>query len=205
MIILHLILHDFPRVPAGELVEDVEKSLEIFSAMESVIVARRCSELTREMLSVAKRYIHGRGQHKQGEPTADRFGAVPDKLMSSPRDPPAIGTNVGDIPIEPILWNSDFLSAFLSQDNPNPVREDTLANLLDPSILEDFAAGGTATDYAQTVTSTSTRDPIDHAVNREEREDMEDTGAIPPESDSFQGVMSQEFDYGLFDGSFCQI
>jgi hypothetical protein len=54
MILLHLILSNFPGLPDDELLEDVGKSLEIFSSMEDIIVARRCAEMLREVLEVAQ-------------------------------------------------------------------------------------------------------------------------------------------------------
>lgn len=204
MIILHLILQEFPKVPAEELIGDVEKSLEIFSAMESVIVARRCSELTREMLCVAKKYLHDRNQQRQGEVSVgDRTGTAPDKPMLSPNDSLPGGLNGGDdVLMEPDIWNSDFLAALLSQECPNPTRTNALANLLDPSILEDFAAGGTATEYAQTVTSTETRDPMDPTLGRGEGQGMDGARVISPEENTFRGVLPQQFNYGLFDSGF---
>ena len=54
MILLHLILSNFPGLPDDELLEDVEKSLEIFSSMNDIVVARRCAEMLREVLEVTR-------------------------------------------------------------------------------------------------------------------------------------------------------
>lgn len=54
MILLHLILSNFPGLPYDELLEDVEKSLEIFASMEDIVVARRCAGMLREALEVAR-------------------------------------------------------------------------------------------------------------------------------------------------------
>lgn len=60
MIILYVLftgVHDTPEI---ELQEDVDKSLEVFQAMNRVVVARRCAQLTREVSEVAKAVTHER-------------------------------------------------------------------------------------------------------------------------------------------------
>ena len=54
MILLHLILSGFPGINEEEPLKDVEKSLEIFDSMTNIVVARRCSEMIREVLEVAR-------------------------------------------------------------------------------------------------------------------------------------------------------
>ncbi|KAJ5520415.1 transcriptional regulator family: Fungal Specific TF [Penicillium fimorum] len=54
MILLHPVLSNYPGLPDDELLEDVEKSLDIFSSMDNIIVARRCAEMLREVLEVAR-------------------------------------------------------------------------------------------------------------------------------------------------------
>lgn len=54
MLVLYVILIDYPHVSKCELIQDVEKSLEILHAMNNVKVARRCADLILEVLEVAK-------------------------------------------------------------------------------------------------------------------------------------------------------
>ncbi|KIX05571.1 uncharacterized protein Z518_06443 [Rhinocladiella mackenziei CBS 650.93] len=55
MIILYLLFWDFDRVTRTELIEEVEKSLEILNSMDTIYVARSCSHLIHEMLQIAKK------------------------------------------------------------------------------------------------------------------------------------------------------
>lgn len=130
MIILHLILLEFPKIPQEELIEDVEKSLEIFSAMKFVI-ARRCAELTKEILAVAKRYLrHTQSKHSVTVPGSSLF-----QVDSLSNDYDENMTNGSE------TWDDSLLMTFLNQGGPGPVRATALADLLDPTVLEDFAMG----------------------------------------------------------------
>ncbi|KAH6896738.1 fungal-specific transcription factor domain-containing protein [Thelonectria olida] len=135
MIILHLVLLDFPKVPGEELVEDVEKSLEIFSVMaKSVTVAKRCGELTQEILGVAKRYLRGRN---------DRQTTTANVTPPSIPDDIRVSADIfgGTLPNVDEIWDDEHLIALLNQDEPGPSRANALADFLDPSILQGFVAG----------------------------------------------------------------
>ncbi|KAJ5592798.1 hypothetical protein N7537_009702 [Penicillium hordei] len=71
MILLHLILSNYPGLPDDELLEDVEKSLEIFSSMGDIIVSRRCVEMLREVLGVARTCLARRRSSSHGPTTAN--------------------------------------------------------------------------------------------------------------------------------------
>ncbi|KFY40674.1 hypothetical protein V494_03393 [Pseudogymnoascus sp. VKM F-4513 (FW-928)] len=130
MIILHLILLEFPKVSQDELIQDVEKSLEIFSAMKFVI-ARRCAELTKEILAVAKRYLRQtQSKHSVTMPGSSMF-----QVGSISNDYDDNLTNGSE------TWDDSFLMTFLNQGGPGPVRATALADLLNPTVLEDFAMG----------------------------------------------------------------
>jgi hypothetical protein len=124
MIILYLVLVGYPRVSGEELIADVEKSLEIFNAMKQVAVARRCAELIKEMLLVAKKYLQGL-RHKQ---TLDQ------SLV--PEIPAVSETQTFDLDQ---IWNESTFAALLNQELPGMDKANALANLYDPNVLEDFA------------------------------------------------------------------
>ncbi|OQU95646.1 Fungal specific transcription factor domain-containing protein [Cladophialophora immunda] len=119
MIILYLVLMEFPSVRAEELIADVEMSLKIYNAMKQVVVARRCAELTKEMLTVAKRHQHE--LQKRQEVRRDAVEA----------------TNLP--PPDHDLWSDDSLSTILNQSLPGWDKTASLAQLYDPSVLEQFA------------------------------------------------------------------
>lgn len=70
MILLNLILSNFPALPDDNFLEDVEKCLEIFSSMEDIIVGRRCAEMLREVFEVARECLaRRRGDSSPGQNT----------------------------------------------------------------------------------------------------------------------------------------
>lgn len=187
MILLYLILSKYPNLPNDELIGDVEKSLEIFSSMDEIIVARRCAEMLREVLDVARACLRRRASALPPSASAPRYR---DLNTSTNRGNPRLnfcaselsgssglpipgptvsesGTGVGgtDTPLasgallpgdgleNTFLLHSaqdqgqsdaDFFFSLFSQNTarPDPTRAEMLANLVDPSILEDFAFGG---------------------------------------------------------------
>ncbi|KAJ5510662.1 transcriptional regulator family: Fungal Specific TF [Penicillium expansum] len=193
MILLHLILSNYPGLPDDELLEDVEKSLQIFSSMGDIIVARRCAEMLREVLEVARtclarrrRSAH-RPNHSQdrsqsqsqlprlGMPYTSSTGILNSseassdattltRMHSTPNSTPTGGEIVLpeaklpspmhglslDTPLSILEQHTDsddgdFLFSLFSngtQTQPDRTRAEMLANLVDPSVLEDFAFGG---------------------------------------------------------------
>ncbi|EXJ71702.1 uncharacterized protein A1O5_05510 [Cladophialophora psammophila CBS 110553] len=119
MIILYLVLMEFPSVRAEELIADVEKSLKIYNAMKEVVVARRCAELTKEMLTVAKRHQQELRRRKEA-----RCDAVAVSNLPPPDHDP---------------WSDGSLSTVLNQSLPGWDKTASLAHLYDPSVLEQFA------------------------------------------------------------------
>ncbi|KAJ5917844.1 transcriptional regulator family: Fungal Specific TF [Penicillium verhagenii] len=196
MILLHLILSNFPGLPDEELLEDVEKSLEIFSSMDDIIVARRCAEMLREVLEVARaclaRRRQGMGigttaatasasgstqahqphtQYPSGLETlhtpslASHSSSHPLLSASASADMLGGGSKVGEFALPRLSFDAgssllaeqgqggvgpddeDFFFSLFSQDSQQQqraerTRAEMLANLVDPSILEDFAFGG---------------------------------------------------------------
>lgn len=83
MIILYLLFLDYDRVTRTELVEEVEKSLEILNSMETIHVARSCAHLVHEMLQAAKMSAANRARRRDD----DNHGATrePDPALLLPR------------------------------------------------------------------------------------------------------------------------
>jgi len=131
MIILYFVLIGFPKIAGEELMADVEKSLEIFEAMEQVVVARRCAELTKEMVTVAKKHLQDLRQKQ-----ASNEALLDQSLI---QDLPAVPPN-GHIDDDP--WIDHSLAAILDHELPGWDKASALANLYDPNVLEDFALSG---------------------------------------------------------------
>lgn len=169
MILLHLMLSNFPGLPEKELLEDVEKSLEIFSSMDDIIVARRCAEMLREVLEVARTCLARRRstQAQTQTQTATRYPSL-DGLQGSSLESGSLtpngfaGVSVPQISFEGASGqlteqgqgqahgsglqpdDENFFFSLFSQDQQQSdrTRAEMLANLIDPSILENFAFGG---------------------------------------------------------------
>ncbi|KAL2674341.1 hypothetical protein Neosp_012792 [[Neocosmospora] mangrovei] len=54
MALLYVLLINASPYPVEVILEDIDKSLEIFASMKMLAVARRCTEITREVLNAAK-------------------------------------------------------------------------------------------------------------------------------------------------------
>jgi hypothetical protein len=132
MIILYLVLLDYTKIPGEELLADVEKSLEIFLAMEDLHVAKRCADLIREVYEVARQHLRDRCGQAQ-TPTMDGVSA---------------GNNANDLFTNRHDFNADMFShsdqelmrSLFNYEGPDE-RRDVLASLIDPTVLEDFATG----------------------------------------------------------------
>ncbi|KAJ5886901.1 transcriptional regulator family: Fungal Specific TF [Penicillium subrubescens] len=173
MILLHLILSNYPSLPDDDLLEDVEKSLEIFESMDDIIVARRCAEMLREVLDVARTCLARRRRGENGnaglvDGRGCESGSGGSSTAASTTGASLTGMGTGmnidlqqqpgyagapTLSIENMASSSsqndaseeDFFFSFFSQDPhqpPDRTRTEMLANLVDPSILEDFAFGG---------------------------------------------------------------
>ncbi|KAJ5780668.1 transcriptional regulator family: Fungal Specific TF [Penicillium paradoxum] len=172
MILLHLILSNYPNLPDTDLLEDVEKSLQVFSAMDEIIVARRCAEMLREVLEVARTCLTrrrgdlqnpspGSGMRQSTDleaPSRIANASVQNPLnqTTTPKSAgaslPALSMSTPGLSLDPpgVLGQQDaedgdfFFSLFSSgaQTQPDRTRAEMLANLVDSSVLEDFAFGG---------------------------------------------------------------
>lgn len=117
---------------------DVEKSLEIFLAMDSIVVARRCAEFTKEMIALAKRYL----QDSQRRQTTSTGGLMTDQATLP--DVSLLASDDQNMSTDSDSWNENFFAAFLNQEMPGQERASALANLYDPNILEGFALSDSA-------------------------------------------------------------
>ncbi|KAH7026169.1 uncharacterized protein B0I36DRAFT_365771 [Microdochium trichocladiopsis] len=59
MVLLYVVLSNMQPEPAEMLLASVEKSIEIFRAMDRVAVTRKCAEITSEVLSIARDIARG--------------------------------------------------------------------------------------------------------------------------------------------------
>lgn len=79
IIILYVVFQGLHNSSDQELLKDVEKSIEIFQAMDDVIVARNCARLIQEVLDIARTVILKR--HHQETECENRN----DPLLSAPQ------------------------------------------------------------------------------------------------------------------------
>ncbi len=121
-----------------ELLADVEKTLQIFQAMESMPVARRCTDLTQEIFEVAKMALqetdirNDRAPMSQENVTFDLMREFPDDAThEKARD---------DQTQKPLPlfanWGSNALSAMATR-IPN---EDLFTGITDVDMLDSFGA-----------------------------------------------------------------
>lgn len=118
MVLLYVVLcdlHPLPNISREDLLLDVEKSLEIFEAMNQVTVARRCAELTQEVLEIARRASPPPRQE--------------DGLPTRKHTPVASMARSSGLEVE-----SDSVLHDLT-------REDLFATLVDPNLMDGFQVG----------------------------------------------------------------
>ncbi|KAJ3533533.1 hypothetical protein NM208_g7941 [Fusarium decemcellulare] len=65
MVLLYVVLVDICSCPVEEVLADIQKSLDIFSAMDVVSVARMCTKITNEVLQAAKKSHLNSHQERQ--------------------------------------------------------------------------------------------------------------------------------------------
>ncbi|RAL12327.1 Zn(II)2Cys6 transcription factor [Aspergillus homomorphus CBS 101889] len=151
MILLHLVLSGYPSIRDEDLLTDVEKSLDIFESMNNIVVARRCAEMIREVLDVARACVARRRTHHTLP--SSKIPAPPIAPSASPatfnlsnhiaHQTPANATSMG-----PSNVDNDFFFSLFNQDSQPDTRAEILANLVDPTILEDFAFGNGGSDFS---------------------------------------------------------
>ncbi|EON61503.1 hypothetical protein W97_00718 [Coniosporium apollinis CBS 100218] len=129
MILLYVVLSNIQPGPEDDLLQDVEKSLEIFNAMNMIVVARRCAEITTEILEITRKLVQERREKerppRQQESTA---GDITGDVLPTVSDP-TVHTLPGfgfDITHENLF---------------DITREDLFASLVDCNLMDGF------TDY----------------------------------------------------------
>ncbi|RAH83716.1 hypothetical protein BO86DRAFT_358136 [Aspergillus japonicus CBS 114.51] len=165
MILLHLILSGYPSIRDEDLLLDVEKSLDIFESMNNIVVARRCAEMIREVLEVARACVARRRTHYYTLSTstvpppplpitgpanlANPSASSPAPFsLSNPQQQAATNPAISSAAPAPGVDNDFFFSLFNPDAQPSDTRAEILANLVDPTILEDFAFGNGASDFS---------------------------------------------------------
>ncbi len=169
MILLHVVLAGSPcGTPDSTLLHDVEKSLDIFESMNNIVVARRCAEMIREVLEVARACVVRRAsidtinneplnalplerqqplQYTGIQGMQFAVGSSPDGGDNSTLGPAgggSVDTATGFTQPGGISTNEGgdfFYSLFNDQGAQPDTRAEMLANLVDPTVLEDFAFG----------------------------------------------------------------
>ncbi|KAH8668667.1 hypothetical protein BX600DRAFT_496703 [Xylariales sp. PMI_506] len=85
MVLLYVVLSDIYPMPDDTILQYVEKSLQIFASMKTLAVARRCAEVTKEVLSIAKR-MHNDRTGQPEKTTRTDGGSVPEINFLAPAD-----------------------------------------------------------------------------------------------------------------------
>ncbi|KAE8363101.1 fungal-specific transcription factor domain-containing protein [Aspergillus caelatus] len=148
MILLHLILSGFPGINEEELLKDVEKSLEIFDSMTNIVVARRCSEMIREVLDVARACVARRRAVSVVPVLPPHVDTNIDSSSFETNNDQSVHTRSDMAPLVSQGVDGDFFFSLFNQDSQPDTRAEILANLVDPTILEDFAFGTGGNDFS---------------------------------------------------------
>ncbi|RSL72468.1 hypothetical protein CEP53_001114 [Fusarium sp. AF-6] len=113
MALLYVTLINTSPCPVEVILGDIDKSLEIFASMKMVAVARRCTEITREVLNAAKT-SHADSFHQ----ALEKHGEAGDMAGSNPCN------NNGE-------RNGDF-------EGDGPTYEDLYSSLVDTNLVYNF-------------------------------------------------------------------
>ncbi|EFQ30432.1 uncharacterized protein GLRG_05576 [Colletotrichum graminicola M1.001] len=70
MVLLHVLISNICPIPADEVMENIELSLDIFKSMKMLAVARRCADIVKELLHVGAR-THSGPQQRCGSAAAE--------------------------------------------------------------------------------------------------------------------------------------
>ena len=141
-VILYSLVSRFQAESSQELLLDVEKALKVFQAMEGISVARRCAELTKEILDVVRvAYQNDLGL----KPETDQQQQALEQVWYQPTRP---ATNQLDknellqasgpqqaLPPTPFAPTNEQM-----QWDANTGQDDFFANIMDLNILDSFGA-----------------------------------------------------------------
>ncbi|KPM41580.1 hypothetical protein AK830_g4956 [Neonectria ditissima] len=90
MVLLYVVLSNMSPITSESIMEDIEKSLEIFSSMKRLAVARRCTEITKEMLAIARSH-RDKGQQPAQNSNMHNDAALLSYLANAPPLDPGDG------------------------------------------------------------------------------------------------------------------
>lgn len=124
MALLYVILINASPYPVEVILGDIDKSLEIFASMKMLAVARRCTEITREVLNAAKT-SHAESFHQAFERRGD------DALRHETHGDQG-GDTAGSEPIiNHVGHNGDF-------EGDGTTYEELYSSLVDTNLVYDF-------------------------------------------------------------------
>ncbi len=108
MVLLYVLVSDICPI-SESILQYVEKSLQIYGSMKVLAVARRCAEITKELLAVVKRIHRERGEQQgQSGITSSAARLLPDSNNIGHSEDPVAGGHAEDIsfPMETsmIVW-----------------------------------------------------------------------------------------------------
>ncbi|KAK7421801.1 hypothetical protein QQX98_002017 [Neonectria punicea] len=83
MVLLYVILSKISPITSENIMQDIEKSLEIFSSMKRLAVARRCTDITNEVLAIARSH-HERGQQPDQDSSTYNDAALLSYIANAP-------------------------------------------------------------------------------------------------------------------------
>jgi hypothetical protein len=147
-VVLYVLVAGLHREGTSGLLLDIEKTLEIFRAMDTIKVARRCAMLTREFLECAKLACHvetGQAQFlglsqnaaKVSTEQGTRSTLEPTLPQPNPSQTQTANSSIPNLHIGgSMLWDPNIDLAY----NSNVGSHDYFANLTDTNILNGFGA-----------------------------------------------------------------
>lgn len=124
MALLYVVLINTSPCPVQVMLGDIDKSLEIFASMKVLAVARRCTEIIREVLNVAKKSCAESYHQASGKPGED------DLLYGSHGNQPCKAAEPGPY--------CDRVGGNSSPGGDGPTHEELYSNLLDTNLLSHF-------------------------------------------------------------------
>ena len=133
-IILYALVSHLRKGSSEELLEDVEKTLKIFQAMDGIAVARRCAELTQEIFEIAKVSLQDQ-RHRTQAALSGTANDAP--INDNGKAIPAATTAPQSLP------NTDVWGGIEGFDD---FQEGFFASLIDPNILDSVNANLTGLD-----------------------------------------------------------
>lgn len=142
MILLYVVLSSIQPGPEDDLLQDVEKSLEIFNAMDMIVVARRCAEITKEVLDIARKSV----QERREQDRASRREESTAEIVTRDVRPTPPDATMHTLP--------DFEFDITNEDVFDITREDLLAGLVDCNLMDGFM------DFGSSFMDESDPDPV---------------------------------------------